>query len=123
MHATIPFQEPLSAAEQNAIIQELRHLPELCDYLATLDIALGFLVSVGGDPRTKLEDFVSEKLKMTVDEGFKGRVGQCQLANVRSLWLTLSRHRAMLLHRQGQPALDMVSDCFMVQLTDEQVRE
>ena len=53
---------------------------------------------------------------------WEGRAGQCQLANVRSLWLALSRHRAMLLHRQGQPALDMVSDCFMVPLTREQVR-
>ena len=57
-------QEPLGRTEQSRIQNELRHLPEVTLSLANLDIAIGFLVSVGGLPDSLLADFMTKTLGM-----------------------------------------------------------
>ena len=58
------LQEPLGQPEQRRISNELRHLTDLTNSLANLDIAIGFLVSVGGEPESLLASFMTGTLRM-----------------------------------------------------------
>jgi hypothetical protein len=58
------LQEALPVDVQQEIQNDLNHLPTLSDMLNSLDIAIGFLVSIGGEPATPLIDFLKEKLHM-----------------------------------------------------------
>ena len=50
---------------QPAVEKQFRQkLLDVNDLLANLDITVGFLVSVGGDPNTSLVQFMTETLKM-----------------------------------------------------------
>ena len=44
--------------------RELIHLADVSDLLASLNIAVGYLVSIGGDPEMKILRFMSDTLKM-----------------------------------------------------------
>lgn len=52
---------------QQEIQNDLNHLPTLSDMLNSLDIAIGFLVLIGGDPATPLIGFLKDKLRMNTD--------------------------------------------------------
>ncbi len=83
------------------IRNEQRDLIEVNDSLSSLDIAIGFLVSVGGEPNRPLLDFVTGTLKM--DKGTLGHAtGKCRLKHTKALWLLLSheRSRRMQAHQQ-----------------------
>ena len=56
-------KEPLpSRAEME---RDLKHrLTDVTDLLASLNIAVGFLVSIGGDPEMNILRFMSDTLKM-----------------------------------------------------------
>lgn len=50
---------------QTAVEKQFRQkLLDVSDLLANLDITVGFLVSVGGDPNASLVQFMTETLKM-----------------------------------------------------------
>ena len=50
---------------QAAVEKQFRQkLLDVNDLLANLDITVGFLVSVGGDPNAKLVQFMTDTLKM-----------------------------------------------------------
>lgn len=50
---------------QAAVEKQFRQkLLDVSDLLASLDITVGFLVSVGGDPNASLVQFMTETLKM-----------------------------------------------------------
>ena len=50
---------------QAAVQKQFRQKPmDVSDLLASLDITVGFLVSVGGDPNASLVQFMTETLKM-----------------------------------------------------------
>lgn len=66
------IQEPLS--NQSSIEKELgQKLVEVTELLADLDITVGFLMSVGGDPNASLIQFMTDTLHMKC---------RLQLANV-----------------------------------------
>ena len=136
------FQVDLPLIEQERIMGELRLLPELCDCLATLDIAIGFLISIGGNPDTPLTQFLSQELRLKTPtstasayQNYRqhGRkqdkehdvmtriTDRCCLQHARSLWLTLSRHKASMLHRQGQIPLDNIPEKYRKPLDQNQV--
>lgn len=57
------FQEPFTSAP--TIEKELHQkLTDVNDLLADLDIAVGFLVSIGGNPNDNLVHFMTDVLKM-----------------------------------------------------------
>ena len=105
--------------DQESITSSLSHLPEICKSLATLDTAVGFLASVGGDGNAKLCDFISDQLRMS--EMLPVNAGRCKLKHVKSLWLALERHRACLLKKQGQIPLEAVDDIYRQPLDEDQV--
>ena len=86
-------QDSLAGSLQQQICGVLRHLTELNDSLATLDITIGFLVSVGGDCDMPVLDFIRGTLKM--ESGPLGRAAQkCCLRHTQALWLLLAHQRA-----------------------------
>ena len=58
------FQVPLDMSVQHNIQGELRLAQAVSEALASLDITLGFLVSVGGDGDMPLVKFMVDKLHM-----------------------------------------------------------
>jgi len=57
------LKEPLPS--QAEMERELKHrLTDVTDLLASLNIAVGFLVSIGGDPEMNILRFMSDTLKM-----------------------------------------------------------
>lgn len=55
---------PLTPAIKAQIRADLRYIVEVTDCLSNLDITIGFLVTVGGDPENKLQTFMSDTLRM-----------------------------------------------------------
>ncbi|KAK2140291.1 hypothetical protein LSH36_1404g00023 [Paralvinella palmiformis] len=111
-------QESLSSHQQQQIIRGFRHLMDVNDGLATLDITIGFLVSVSGEKDMALLDFIKEKLKMEC--GMLGRVAQkCCLKHAESLWLLLSYERAKHLTEVEQDAFEQLSDVYHEEVEDD----
>ena len=63
-HVFNTIKEAFSPAIQNQVRGDARIMVEVSDCLANLDIAIGFLVSVGGDPDTTLHSFMTDTLQM-----------------------------------------------------------
>ncbi|KAK2149470.1 hypothetical protein NP493_2985g00001, partial [Ridgeia piscesae] len=116
-------QETLGRAEQSRIQKELHHLPDVTNSLTNLDIAIGFLVSVGGQPDALLTDFMSKTLGMRVGIHSQQARQHCCLKHVKSLWLLMSHERAKLLARHGQDPFDDVEDKYRDTLEDSQIQQ
>ena len=63
----------LSRPVQDQILNEFNQLTDVCDVLKSLNIAIGFLSSAGGDPLMSIYDYLHSGLKMTVKSGLKSR--------------------------------------------------
>ena len=62
----------MSRAIESQIISDLRSsLSEICDVLSSLDIAIGFLSSSGGQTRMPLKWYLHEVLKLPRDRGLR----------------------------------------------------
>ncbi len=59
------FQVPLDGPIQQQIEAECSHLGELSELLADLEVAIGFLASVGGEPSMPLAQYMNKVLQMT----------------------------------------------------------
>lgn len=47
-----------------AVAAELQSYSEVCEALTTLEVALGFLTTTGGEPHTQLSSYLEEVLQM-----------------------------------------------------------
>ena len=66
------IQEPISRVIEGQIISDLRSsLSDVCDVLSSLDIAIGFLASSGGQTETSMRWYLHEVLKLPRDRGLK----------------------------------------------------
>ncbi|KAK2177038.1 hypothetical protein NP493_621g02052 [Ridgeia piscesae] len=118
------FQEPLGQAEHRRICSEMRDLTDMTNSLANLDIAIGFLVSVGGQPDSLLMAFMKDTLEMKADSIHSAQARQlCRLKHVKSLWLLLSHERAKRLARYGQDAFDNIDEKYRVPLSTDQQQQ
>lgn len=57
-------QVPLNLAARKQIYDELRSLPDVCESLYNLDVAVSFLKTTGGCKDTNLYTYMAETLKM-----------------------------------------------------------
>ena len=65
-------QEPISRVIEGQIIADLRSsLSDVCDVLSSLDIAIGFLASSGGQEGRQLKSYLHETLKLPKERGLK----------------------------------------------------
>ncbi|XP_052243455.1 E3 ubiquitin-protein ligase RNF213-like [Dreissena polymorpha] len=96
LRGNIP-QEHLNPAVKKQIFEELRSLPDVCESLDNLDIAISFLKTTGGDPAMPLHRFIEETLQM--DKSLLSQKARqiCELRHARSLWLLLSFLKSRLL--------------------------
>ena len=60
------LQESLNSTLVKNIRKDLRHLPEVSQTLADLDIAMGFLTSIGGKPGLSVVGFMEGTLHMDI---------------------------------------------------------
>ena len=66
------FQEPISRVIEGQIISDFRSsLSDVCDVLSSLDIAIGFLASSGGQKERPLKCYLHEVLKLPKERGLK----------------------------------------------------
>ena len=69
---SIFLQDYISRVVEGQIIVDLRSsLSDVCDVLASLDIAIGFLASSGGQPERPLKWYLHEVLKLPKERGLK----------------------------------------------------
>ncbi|KAI0227840.1 hypothetical protein LSAT2_021675 [Lamellibrachia satsuma] len=116
-------QESLGLVEQHRIRNEMCHLTDLTNSLANLDIAIGFLVSVGGQPETLLVKFMTDTLGMPASIHSQQARQLCCLKHVKSLWLLLSHERAKRLTRHGQDAFDNIDEKYRETVPEEQLQQ
>ena len=66
------LQDSISRAIEGQIISDLRSsLSEVCDVLSSLDIAIGFLSSSGGQTGMQLKWYLHEVLKLPRERGLR----------------------------------------------------
>ncbi|CAG2212879.1 RNF213 [Mytilus edulis] len=117
-------QERLNPAVLSQICGELRlkSYPDLCESLDKLDIAISFLKSVGSDPESSLNDFMTNTLKM--DNPFPSQKAQqaTRCKHTMSLWITLAMERAKFLAKYDKKAFEGISENFKKPLTEDQTQ-
>ena len=65
-------QEPISRVVEGQIVADFRSsLSDVCDVLSSLDIAIGFLASSGGQKERTLKSYLHEVLKLPGERGLK----------------------------------------------------
>ena len=69
---SVSLKESISRVIESQIINDLRSsLSDVCDVMSSLDIAIGFLASSGGQPQRPLKLYLHEVLKLPKDRGLK----------------------------------------------------
>ena len=67
------LQEPLPSNVRVQILSELRSLADVVDVMNTLDIAIGFLSPVGGNPKQLISEYLKNVLRMASEAVLKSR--------------------------------------------------
>jgi hypothetical protein len=98
----ISLQYPLSSNQQQQILGQLTHLTQLNDALATLDIALGFIIAVGDMGHKSIPDFIVNVLHIDNPNLDTEAIKRCELAHTKALWVLLSQARSQLLASYDQ---------------------
>ena len=87
------MQRPFSPALKSQIRADARIMVEVSDCLANLDIAIGFLVSVGGDPEKSLHSFMTDTLQM----GARGLTPRVSI--LKCIYVTIHHQKRHKSHR------------------------
>ena len=83
---SVSLKESISRVVESQIINDLRSsLSDVCDVMSSLDIAIGFLASSGGQPERPLKWYLHEVLKLPKDRGLKSATVSTFLLFI---WLT-----------------------------------
>lgn len=59
------FKEPIDGHTRTQILSELKDLGNISDLLSTLEMAIGFLSTAGGDPERKIFDYLKNVLRLS----------------------------------------------------------
>ncbi|KAK3585576.1 hypothetical protein CHS0354_036763 [Potamilus streckersoni] len=116
-------QESLSSGIKHKISEEFHSLPDLCQALDNLDIAISFLKSIGGNPGNNLDKFMVETLKMEQSLYSPKAKQICQYQHSKSLWLLLSLEKTKQLALHNQMIFDGLPEQFHQQLSTELVEK
>ncbi|XP_013380375.1 E3 ubiquitin-protein ligase rnf213-alpha-like [Lingula anatina] len=114
-------QEPLSHQVKHQIVSELRDFQDISDSLVALDLSAEFLVTVGGEPGSKIAEFMQNTLSL--ETGLKSAKARqhCSLSHVKSLWLVLAYEQAKHLTKRKQDSFHILDDRYREKLSPEQV--
>jgi hypothetical protein len=115
-------QEPLRNVTASSIKKDLRQkLTDVNDLLASLDITIGFLVSVGGEPNAGLVRFMTDTLRMKPHQQLLRVIHSCRLMHVESLWLLLSYMRSCMQADHGQDPFDTIEGKYTEKIPEDQI--
>ncbi|XP_068759451.1 E3 ubiquitin-protein ligase rnf213-alpha-like isoform X4 [Montipora capricornis] len=98
-------QDSISRAIEGQIISDLRSsLSEVCDVLSSLDIAIGFLSSSGGQTGMPLKWYLHEVLKLPRERGLRSPTAEqyCNLSHTLALWRLMALEKAKIKSRNKQ---------------------
>ncbi|KAK3585590.1 hypothetical protein CHS0354_036776 [Potamilus streckersoni] len=112
-------QVPLSSGAKHKISEEFHSLPDLCQALDNLDIAISFLKSIGGNPESDLDKFMVETLKMEQSLHNTSAKLYCQYRHVKSLWLLLSLEKTKILAKHKEVIFDGIPEDLHQPLTSD----
>ncbi|XP_052050777.1 E3 ubiquitin-protein ligase RNF213 isoform X2 [Apodemus sylvaticus] len=88
-------QNPLPNSAISAISGQLQSYSDTCEALSIIEVALGFLSTVGGDPGMDLNVYIQQVLQMCdpTAQVLKA-LHRCQLRHIIALWQFLSAHKS-----------------------------
>ncbi|XP_068731195.1 E3 ubiquitin-protein ligase rnf213-alpha-like [Montipora capricornis] len=113
-------QEAVSRAIEAQVISDLRSsLSAVCDVLSSLDIAIGFLSSSGGQNTMPLKWYLHEVLKLPRERGLKSPTAEqhCNLSHILAMWRLMALEKAKIKSRNNQEPFEEMSDVFKVKLS------
>ncbi|XP_068735057.1 LOW QUALITY PROTEIN: E3 ubiquitin-protein ligase rnf213-alpha-like [Montipora capricornis] len=113
-------QEAVSRAIEAQVISDLRSsLSDVCDVLSSLDIAIGFLSSSGGQRTMPLKWYLHEVLKLPNEDGLKSLTAEqhCNLSHILAMWRLMALEKAKIKSRNNQEPFEEMSDVFKVKLS------
>ncbi|WAR11572.1 RN213-like protein [Mya arenaria] len=114
-------QEKLNNAQKVQICEDLKNYPDVCTSIENLDIAIGFLKTAGGTPRSSLDEFMSKTLRMTRPMVSKKAQQMCEFQHCKALWLVLMLHKAKLVKdnfAENQTSFETISEDFQESLPE-----
>ncbi|XP_022796392.1 E3 ubiquitin-protein ligase rnf213-alpha-like isoform X2 [Stylophora pistillata] len=116
-------QESISRVIESQIIVELRSsLSDVCDVMSSLDIAIGFLASSGGQPERPLKSYLHDVLKLPKDRGLKSPTAEqhCSLSHTLALWRLMALERAKIKSRNKQEPFEQMPEVFKEKLSSSE---
>ncbi|XP_053388236.1 E3 ubiquitin-protein ligase rnf213-alpha-like [Mercenaria mercenaria] len=119
-------QAGINAAEKTQICSDIRYLPDMCQSLDNLDIAIGFLKSTGGNQEQNLHEYMVKTLQMDFSVLSQKAQQVCQFQHVKSLWLLLSLQKAKNMTESDQHSttiFENVSQEFHDDIPEELVKD
>ncbi|XP_010769191.1 E3 ubiquitin-protein ligase rnf213-alpha [Notothenia coriiceps] len=117
-------QEPLQTLTLSAMAGELHSYSEVCEALSTLEVALGFLATTGGDPLMQLSCYLEEVLQMgnqMAPHIFKA-MSMCFLRHCVALWQLLASLKSENMLRLKRDPFVEVSGKYKQALSEEEHR-
>ncbi|ELU09101.1 hypothetical protein CAPTEDRAFT_223578 [Capitella teleta] len=120
--AAIVPQVPLPADDSEKLLSNFWELPDLCSLIGLLDIAMAFLVSIGGRTDTLLTEFIGDTLRMQ-RQIRNSTVEKCQLRHVEHLWRLLSMQKAHLMSSLKEDPFENLSAEFKEPITNDMKKE
>ncbi|XP_072028165.1 E3 ubiquitin-protein ligase rnf213-alpha-like [Amphiura filiformis] len=117
-------QERLSRPFKQDILLDLKSITDLCDCLAVVDIAIGFLVSTGGEPDTNIIEYLAESginLPKEQRSQITAKARHRSLKHILDLWQLLGVERAKRrLASEKQDPFEGIPEQFQDIITQEE---
>ncbi|XP_015765613.1 PREDICTED: E3 ubiquitin-protein ligase RNF213-like [Acropora digitifera] len=113
-------QDSMSRAIEGQIISDLRSsLSEVCDVLSSLDIAIGFLSSSGGQTEMELKWYLHGVLKLPRERGLRSPTAEqyCNLSHTLALWRLMALEKAKIKSRNKQETFEEMPEFFKEKLS------
>ncbi|XP_072028880.1 E3 ubiquitin-protein ligase RNF213-like [Amphiura filiformis] len=119
-------QERLSRPFKLDILVDLKSITDLCDCLAVVDIAIGFLISTGGDPDTNIIEYLADSginLPKEQRSLITAKARHRSLKHILDLWQLLGVERAKRrLASEKQDPFEGVPEIFQANVTEQESR-
>ncbi|XP_060597666.1 E3 ubiquitin-protein ligase rnf213-alpha-like [Ruditapes philippinarum] len=116
-------QEELNSELKTKICSEIKCLPDICQSLYNLDIAISFLKTTGGLYEQNLHDYLTKTLQMKTTVSSQRAQQMCQLRHIKSLWLLLALLKSKTMidnHQRREFTFENIQSTFDADLSIEE---
>ncbi|XP_026181025.1 E3 ubiquitin-protein ligase rnf213-alpha-like isoform X2 [Mastacembelus armatus] len=117
-------QEPLQTLTLFAVAGELQSYSEVCEALSSLEVALSFLATAGGEPHMQLSSYVEEVLQMgnQIAPHILKALSMCCLKHCVALWQLLASLKSENMLRLKRDPFVGVSEKYKQALGEDEHR-